>query len=224
MISDLKQRASRILNALEKAYPDAHCELIHSTPLELAISCILSAQCTDVRVNQVTPALFAQYKTAAEWAAIPQAVLEEAIHSTGFYRNKAKNILGLCRTVEEKFGGELPAEMESLLTLPGVGRKTANVILVSAFGKPGIVVDTHMIRLSNRLGFATGSDAVKIEFALQEIIPRKKWGHFSHAIVFHGRRCCTARKPDCAQCPVNRWCPSRFFQGGGHSRGDAAKR
>ncbi len=205
----LTTRAGKILRALRRTYPQARCELIYENPLQLAIACILSAQCTDKRVNQVTPALFARYRTAADWAAIPPPVLEEAIHSTGFYRNKAKNIIGFCQQLVEHFDGHVPNDFDALVKLPGIGRKTANVIMVSAFDTPGIVVDTHMIRLSNRLGLTRQRDPVKIEFELREILPRPHWGHFSHAIVFHGRRCCTARKPDCARCEVRRWCPSK---------------
>lgn len=207
-LTALKRRAGKILRTLKKTYPDAHCELDFTTPLELAIGCILSAQCTDVRVNKVTPALFSKYKKAADWAAIPPAVLEREIHSTGFFRNKTKSILGLCKALDERFGGEVPNDFDTLVKLPGIGRKTANVIMVSAFGKPGIVVDTHMKRLANRMGFTTEQHPDKIELDLQKIIPRKEWGAFSHAMVFHGRRCCYARKPNCVSCPINAWCPS----------------
>ena len=208
-LSKRKARGGSVLRALRRAYPDAHCELTHTNPLELTIGCILSAQCTDKRVNQVTPALFAKYRTAADWAAAKPAELEAEIHSTGFFRNKARNIIALGQQLVERFGGEVPNDFDALVTLPGIGRKTANVIMVSAFGQPGIVVDTHMIRLANRLGFTRQRDPVKIEFELQPILPRPQWGHFSHAIVFHGRRCCTARKPQCADCCVRRWCPTR---------------
>lgn len=207
--SDLTKRASKVLRALRKEYPDARCELDFTTPLELAIGCILSAQCTDVRVNAVTPALFAKYKTPDDWLQIPPSELEQMIHSTGFFRNKTKSILGLCRELNKRHSGAIPEDFEALVKLPGIGRKTANVIMVSAFGKPGIVVDTHMKRLANRLGFTTQQDPDKIEFDLREIVPRKNWGAFSHAIVFHGRRCCTARKPACHRCVVREWCPSR---------------
>jgi len=202
------QRAGKILRALKNTYPDAHCELYFRNPLELTIGCILSAQCTDKRVNMVTPALFDKYPTAADWAAIPPDVLERDIHSTGFFRNKSKNIRALCRILAQEYNGQIPEDFDTLVQLPGIGRKTANVIMVSAFNRPGIVVDTHMIRLSNRMGLTTNKDPVKIEFDLQKIIPEKDWGHFSHAMVFHGRRLCYARKPDCAHCPVAPWCPS----------------
>ncbi len=204
----LIKRAAQILRLLKKTYPDAHCELDFTTPLELAIGCILSAQCTDKRVNMVTPKLFSKYKTAAEWARIPPAVLEEEIHSTGFFRNKTKSIIGLCKALEDHYEGQVPDDFDALVRLPGIGRKTANVIMVSAFGKPGIVVDTHMKRLANRMGFTKEQHPDKIEFDLQRIIPRREWGPFSHAMVFHGRRCCTARKPDCARCPIRTLCPS----------------
>ena len=204
-----KQRAAHILRALKRTYPDAECELDFTTPLELAIGCILSAQCTDKRVNMVTPALFAKYRTAADWAAVDPAVLEQEIHSTGFYRNKTKSIIGLCRALDDHFGGEVPADFDALVALPGIGRKTANVIMVSAFGRPGIVVDTHMKRLANRIGFTTEQNPDKIEFALQPLIPKRQWGIFSHVMVFHGRRCCTAHNPACGRCPVREWCPSR---------------
>ncbi len=204
-----KERAAKVLKVLKKTYPDARCELDFSNPLELVIGCILSAQCTDKRVNSVTPALFAKYRTAADWAAAPQAVLEQELHSTGFFRSKAKNIRALCRLLDEQYGGQVPDDFDALVKLPGIGRKTANVLMVSAFGKPGIVVDTHMKRLANRLGFTREQNPDKIEKELQKIIPRKEWGAFSHAMVFHGRRCCYARKPACSQCPVREWCPSR---------------
>lgn len=204
----MKKRAAQILEALKREYPDAHCELDHTNPLELTIGCILSAQCTDKRVNQVTPALFKKYKTASDWAETPPETLEQEIHSTGFFRNKAKNIIALCRILADQYKGEVPEDFDVLVTLPGIGRKTANVIMVTAFNKPGIVVDTHMIRLAQRMGFTTEDNPTKIEFDLQKIIPKSEWGIFSHCMVFHGRRCCTARNPDCARCPVRQWCPS----------------
>lgn len=207
--TDLRKRAANVLRALQKEYPDAHCELHFTTPLELAIGCILSAQCTDVRVNQVTPPLFARYQTPADWLQISQTELEQMIHSTGFFRNKAKSILGLCAALEKDHDSQLPANLDLLIQLPGIGRKTANVIMVSAFGQPGIVVDTHMKRLANRLGFTTRQDPDRIEFDLRELIPMSHWGAFSHAIVFHGRRCCFARNPHCSRCVVRQWCPSR---------------
>lgn len=206
---ELKQRAAKVLRRLKKEYPDARCELDFTNPLELLVGCILSAQCTDKRVNMVTPGLFAKYKTAADWAATPQAALEAEIRSTGFYRNKAKNIRAMCQVLEEKHKGRVPEDFDALVALPGIGRKTANVLMVSAFGQPGIVVDTHMKRLANRLGFTREQNPDKIEYELQGIVPRRAWGAFSHAIVFHGRRCCFARKPACDRCGVRNWCPSR---------------
>ncbi len=204
----LTQRARKIFNALKKEYPNAHCELDFRTPLQLAIAAILSAQCTDKRVNMVTPALFKKYRTARDWAETPQAVLENEILSTGFYRNKAKNIRALCRELVDQHDGRIPADFDALLALPGFGRKTANVIMVTAFDKPGIVVDTHAMRVSRRLKFTRHTNPVKIEFDLQKIFPEKHWGRLSHLMVFHGRYCCTARKPACTRCPVRRLCPS----------------
>lgn len=204
----LKRRAVEILDRLRREYPDADCELVFSNPLELVIAAILSAQCTDERVNRVTPALFRKYRTAADWARVSQARLEQEIRSTGFYRNKAKNIRALGAVLAEKYGGRLPEDLETLVTLPGIGRKTANLLLVSAFGKPGIIVDTHFKRLSARLGFTDHQDPDKIELDLKAIVPEKDWGAWSHALVFHGRRCCYARKPECFRCPIRDLCPS----------------
>ena len=202
-------RAKAILRRLRKTYPDAKCELDWSTPLELAVATILSAQCTDKRVNLVTPALFAKYRRARDWAATPQETLEREIHSAGFFRNKAKNIRALMARLDADFGGELPGDFDVLVSLPGIGRKTANLLVATVFGQPGLVVDTHFIRLSNRLGFVKNEeDATKIERALQLIVPRQDWTDWSHAMVFHGRRCCFARKPNCEACPVNAWCPA----------------
>lgn len=204
----LKQRAVEILKLLRKEYPHAGCELNWKTPLELAVAAILSAQCTDKRVNLVTPSLFAKYRTAADWATTPQETLEEEIRSTGFFRNKAKNIRGLGQALVERFGGELPQDMETLVGLPGIGRKTANLLRATAFGLPGVVVDTHCTRLSNRLGFADTEDPVKIEFLLRELVPECDWTDWSHLMVFHGRYCCFARKPECARCPIAKLCPA----------------
>ena len=204
-----RARATEILRRLRRRYPDAKCELNWSTPLELAVATILSAQCTDKRVNLVTPALFKKYRTARDWARTPRETLEREFHSTGFFRNKAKNVRALMARLDAEFGGELPGDFDVLVSLPGIGRKTANLLVATVFGKPGLVVDTHFIRLSNRLGFVKGeTDAVKIERALQKIVPEKDWTDWSHAMVFHGRRCCFARKPDCADCPVADLCPS----------------
>ena len=202
-------RARAILRQLRKTYPDAKCELDWSTPLELAVATILSAQCTDKRVNLTTPPLFRKYRTARDWAAAPQATLEQEFHSTGFFRNKAKNVRALLARLDAEFGGELPGDFDTLVSLPGIGRKTANLLVATVFGKPGLVVDTHFIRLSNRLGFVKHeTDAVKIERALQNVVPEKDWTDWSHAMVFHGRRCCFARKPECARCPVRELCPA----------------
>ena len=204
-----QNRAQAILRSLKKEYPDAKCELDWSTPLELAVATILSAQCTDKRVNLVTPALFRKYRTAQDWAATPQETLEKEFHSTGFFRNKAKNVRALMARIDADFGGELPGDFDVLVSLPGIGRKTANLLVATVFGRPGLVVDTHFIRLSNRLGFVKNeTDATKIERALQRIVPEKNWTDWSHAMVFHGRRRCFARKPDCADCPLADLCPS----------------
>lgn len=203
-----KKRATKILARLRKAYPDAGCELNISNPLELAVATILSAQCTDKRVNMVTPALFKKYRSAADWARTPQATLEKEIRSTGFFRNKAKNIRGLCKVLVEKYDGRIPDQLDVLITLPGIGRKTANLIIATAYGQPGIIVDTHFRRLSQRLGFTRNDNPDKIEFELKAIVPEKDWTDWSHCMVFHGRRCCFARKPNCPSCPVANFCPS----------------
>ena len=207
-LAQKQRRARTILRKLRQTYPDAKCELDWSTPIELTVATILSAQCTDRRVNMVTPALFKKYRTARDWAATPAATLEEEIRSTGFFRNKTKNIRALMARLDQEFGGQLPDDFETLVKLPGIGRKTANMLVATVFGKPGLVVDTHFIRLSNRLGFVKNeTDAVKIEYALQKIVPEKEWAPWSHVMVFHGRRCCYARKPDCPQCPIAALCP-----------------
>ena len=204
-----QDRAQAILRRLKKEYPDAKCELDWSTPLELAVATILSAQCTDKRVNLVTPALFRKYRTAQDWAATPQETLEKEFHSTGFFRNKAKNVRALMARLDAEFGGELPGDFDVLVSLPGIGRKTANLLVATVFGRPGLVVDTHFIRLSNRLGFVKNeTDATKIERALQQIVPQKDWTAWSHSMVWHGRRRCFARKPDCANCPLADLCPA----------------
>lgn len=204
----LRKRAAKVLQSLRAAYPDAGCELIFSNPLELAVAAILSAQCTDKRVNRVTPALFRKYRTAADWAKTPQDVLENEIRSTGFFRNKAKNIRALGAELEKNHGGRIPDDLDVLITLPGIGRKTANLLIATAYGRPGIIVDTHFKRLSNRLGFTTHDNPDKIEFDLKALLPEKDWSDFSHCMVFHGRRCCFARKPNCPGCPVKDLCPS----------------
>ena len=204
----LRKRAAKVLQGLRAAYPDAGCELVFSNPLELAVAAILSAQCTDKRVNLVTPALFRKYRTAADWARTPQDVLENEIRSTGFFRNKAKNIRALCAELEKNHGGRIPDDLDVLITLPGIGRKTANLLIATAYGKPGIIVDTHFRRLSQRLGLTKNDDPDKIEFDLKALLPEKDWSDFSHCMVFHGRRCCFARKPNCPGCPVKDLCPS----------------
>ena len=190
------------------AYPNAHCELNFSNPLELLVATILSAQCTDVRVNKVTPALFAKYPTAADYASANRTELEGLIASTGFFRNKAANIMGMAQAVVHNFGGQIPNRLEDLITLPGVGRKTANVVLGNAFGVPGITVDTHMGRLARRFGWTTHEDPVKVEFDIMNLIPKQEWTLLSHRVIFHGRRICFARKPACGVCPIQKLCPS----------------
>jgi len=208
-LTSKQARAQTILSRLQKEYPDAGCELNWKTPLELTVATILSAQCTDRRVNRVTPALFKKYKAAKDWAWTPQKTLEDEIHSTGFFRNKAKNIRALMTRLDDDFGGELPSDFDVLVSLPGIGRKTANLLVATLFDQPGLVVDTHFIRLSNQLGFVKNEkDAVKIERVLQKIIPQKDWTDWSHVMVFHGRRCCIARRPECGRCVVRKQCPS----------------
>jgi endonuclease-3 len=205
----VRERVAQLVKVLPQVYPDAHCELDFKRPLELFIATILSAQCTDKRVNMVTPALFKKYRTASDYANAPQSELENAIKSTGFFRNKAKSIRAATLTIAEKHHGKVPDTMEQLRELPGVGRKTANVILGNAFGKnEGIVVDTHVMRLSQRLGLTQQKDANKIERDLMKLVPRKHWTDWSHWLIWHGRRRCFARKPDCSQCEIFRLCPS----------------
>ncbi|HZR77723.1 MAG TPA: endonuclease III [Chthoniobacterales bacterium] len=192
-----------------KVYPDAHTELNFKTPLELLVATILSAQCTDKRVNMVTPALFRKYRRAKDYAASPAGELESEIKSTGFFNSKAKSIRGATSTIAEKFDGEVPSSMEKLRELPGVGRKTANVVLGNAFGiNEGVVVDTHVIRLSQRLGLTKQKDPEKIEQELIKLVPQKYWAIWSHWLIWHGRRRCYARKPDCPRCEVFKLCPS----------------
>ena len=203
------ERADSLVRAFPKVYPDAHCELDFKTPLQLLIATILSAQCTDKRVNMVTPALFARYRSAADFAAAPPAQLEKAIQSTGFFRNKATSIRGATAAIAKDHGGKVPQTMAELRTLPGVGRKTANVVLGNAFQiDEGIVVDTHVIRLSERLGLTNNSDPEKIETDLMKLVPRKHWTDWSHWLIWHGRRRCFARRPDCRHCEVFQLCPS----------------
>ena len=210
-IEEAKKRVGKIFPLLRKEYPDAHCELDHSNALELLVGTILSAQCTDVRVNIVTKDLFKKYKCAADYANAKQTELEEDIRTTGFYRNKAKNIIGCCGQLVERHNGEVPGTMEELTALSGVGRKSANVLLGNAFDVPGMVCDTHVIRLSRRLQLSENSDPVKLELDLQQIVPKKRgggWTMFSHLIVWHGRYRCKARKPDCDGCVIAKHCPA----------------
>ena len=193
---------------LAEAYPDARCELDFSTPLELLVATVLSAQCTDVRVNQVTPELFARFPDAAAYAEANPEEIEEIIRPTGFFRAKTKSIQGLARILTEKHGGQVPGRIEDLVVLPGVGRKTANVVLGNAFGVPGITVDTHLGRLARRLGWTTETDPVKVEHAVGELLERSEWTMASHRLVIHGRRVCHARRPACGACPVADLCPS----------------
>ena len=202
-------RLRKIIAGLRRAYPDAHCELHHSSPLELLIATILSAQCTDKQVNLVTADLFRKYRTAGDYANAPAAELEQAIQRLGFFRNKARNLQACCRALLERHGGEVPRSMAELVELGGVGRKTANVVLGNAFGlNEGVVVDTHVTRLSRRLGLTRHSQPEKIEPDLMTLVPRDQWTLFSHWLIWHGRRRCAARKPDCAGCEIRGLCPS----------------
>jgi endonuclease-3 len=202
------RRARRISRELARAYPDAHCELDFSNPLELLVATILSAQTTDVRVNMVTPVLFAKYRTAADYAGADRAEMETIVASTGFFRQKTASVMGMAQALCERYGGEVPNKLEELITLPGVGRKTANVVLGNAFDIPGITVDTHFGRLSRRFGWTTETDPVKVEHEVGALIPKKDWTLLSHRMIWHGRRRCFARKPACGACPVAEWCPS----------------
>lgn len=217
----LTRRARRINRELAGTYPDAHTELDFTTPLELAVATVLSAQTTDKRVNEVTPELFRRYRTAADYAAADRGEMEQVIKSTGFFRNKTTSLIKLGQALVERFDGELPRTMDELVTLPGFGRKTANVVLGNAFGVPGLTVDTHFGRLVRRWRFTAETDPVKVEFALAELIPRSEWTEFSHRTIWHGRRMCHARKPACGVCPIARWCPSF---GEGPTDADAARK
>jgi endonuclease III len=208
-----KQRALKIAKRLKAEYPDARCSLNFSTPLELLIATILSAQCTDERVNIVTADLFRKYRRAVDYYEVAPAELEQDIRSTGFFRNKAKSIQGACRLIEEKYEGRVPENLEELLALPGVARKTANVVLGNAFGiTSGIVVDTHVARLSERLAFSVEKQPEKIERDLMELIPHSHWIIFSHLLIAHGRKICKARAPLCAECVVEKFCPSSLLK------------
>jgi len=209
--AEMKKRTAAITRALKKEYPDARTELNFSNPLELLVATILSAQCTDKRVNMVTAELFGRYRTAADYAAAPQERFEQEIRSTGFFRNKAKSIRAAAAVICEKYAGKVPDRMDDLLSLPGVARKTANVVLGNAFGKKeGIVVDTHIIRLAGRLKLTRHEDnqGDRIEKDLMQLVPRADWTLFPHLLIFHGRRVCTARKPNCAGCAISKLCPS----------------
>ncbi len=203
---DLKKRVKEIIKILSKEIPDSRIALRFSNPLELLIATILSAQCTDVKVNQVTVDLFKKYHSVKDYAESNLVKLEEEIRPTGFYRNKAKSIQKCCQELVKRFGGEIPKTLQELVTLPGVGRKTANVILGNIFDIPGIVVDTHVQRVSQRIGLTKNNDPVKIEFDLMEIIPKEEWTHFSNLLVWHGRKTCVARKPLCGTCSIRKWC------------------
>jgi endonuclease-3 len=201
-----QKRVKEIIDILSKVIPDATIALKFSNALELLIATILSAQCTDTKVNEVTKDLFKKYRTTEAYAKTDLARLEEEIRPTGFYRNKAKSIQKCCQELVTRFGGKVPKTLEELVILPGVGRKTANVILGNTFGIPGIVVDTHVQRVSQRIGLTKNTDPVKIEFDLMEIVPKEEWTHFSNLLIWHGRRTCTARKPLCPQCPIRKLC------------------
>lgn len=204
-----RARVRTIIRRLRREFPDANCALDHGSPLELLVATILSAQCTDVRVNLVTPALFAKYRTAQDYAVADPQVFEKEIQSTGFFRNKTKSIIGMAQALLERHGGRVPETMEQLVALPGVGRKTANVVLGNAFNKnEGVVVDTHVQRLSGLLKLTSQKTPEKIEQDLMTLVPRNDWTIFSHLLILHGRRTCIARRPRCEVCTINRWCPS----------------
>ena len=207
--SELPRHARTILRDLKKDYPVAICELTHESPFQLLAATILSAQCTDARVNMVTPHLFAAYPTAAAMAVANISHVEQLVRSTGFYASKAKNLIGMANGVMTRFNGEVPTKIEDLVTLPGVGRKTANVLRSVAFDLPGLPVDTHVLRLSKRLGLTRDVDPVKVESQLNALLPPKEWGEFSLRMILHGRRICDARKPKCAECRLAKVCPSR---------------
>ncbi len=211
---ELRKKAASIQRRLTKMYPDAHCELNFRNPLELLVATILSAQCTDARVNEVTKVLFKQYKRPQDYLSRSEADLEAIIRSTGFFRQKAKSIRGAMRRIVDEHDGVVPDSMDALVKLPGVGRKTANVVLGNAYDLPGLPVDTHVTRVCNRLGLTKHLDAVKIEMDLNELLPPKEWCLFSHNVIFHGRRTCKARRPLCEQCPLTDVCI--FFQQGKH--------
>ena len=205
--------ADKIRKILQKIYPKVKTQLFHQNPFELLVATILSAQCTDKQVNQVTPVLFKRFKTPAEFARAPLSAIEQLIRPTGFFHNKAKNIKNCAKAIQEKHNGEVPQTLEELIKLPGVGRKTANVVLGAAFGVPGVVVDTHVARISQRLGLTANKDAIKIEFDLMKILPRRAWNDFSLQLIFFGREICLARKPRCPVCPLKKLCQWPFKSG-----------
>ncbi len=209
-LSAKKQRVLDIISVFEQVYDDADCTLEYQNPLELLIATQLAAQCTDARVNLVTPHLFAKYPDVYAFAYADELELQEDIRSTGFFRNKAKNIIGCCQMLIADFDAKVPRTMEELLKLPGVGRKTANLVLGDCFGIPGIVVDTHATRLSNRMGLSTNKDPYKIELDLQKVVPQEHWASFCHQLVYHGRAFCQARSPKCDTCPIHHLCPKKI--------------
>jgi len=211
-VEQKKKRILKIFRRLDKTYPGAHCALDHSNPLELLVATILSAQCTDKRVNLVTPALFARFKTAVDYAAARPGEIEALIRSTGFYQSKARHIREAARDIAEKHGGKVPKSLDQLVQLRGVGRKTANVVLGNAFGIPGMPVDTHMIRINGLLKLTKSKDPVEIEKNLTALLAPEYWTNYSHLIITHGRQRCVARRPDCAHCEIDDLCPSRKIQ------------
>jgi endonuclease-3 len=212
-IPEEKKRTLKIIRLLRKEYPDAHCSLNHSNPLELLIATILSAQCTDERVNIVTADLFRKYRSAEDYATAQRSELEADIRSTGFFRSKAKSLQGTCTIINEQYEGRVPRKVEQLLALPGVARKTANVVLGNAFGiASGVVVDTHVSRLSQRLGLTSNQQPEKIERDLMDLVPKKDWIDFSHLLIYHGRKICKARAPKCGECVLEQLCPSSLLK------------
>lgn len=208
LVADRKRQAGKVLRRLKADFPRAECALKYDSPLQLLVATILSAQCTDERVNMVTPALFEKFPAAEDFARARIATLEKAIQSTGFFRNKAKNIKACCQQLVDQYEGQVPDDLDALVALPGIGRKTANVVLGTAYGKAtGVVVDTHVGRLSRRLGLTDQTDAVKVERELMELLPRKEWVGFSHRMIYHGRQVCNARRPHCDQCSMLKFCP-----------------
>jgi len=206
-IPPTRAEVGKILELLAKTYPQARCELSFSTPLELLVATILSAQCTDARVNQVTPHLFKKYRSAKAYAGADPEVFEQEIRATGFFRSKAKNIIACCQKLARDFGGQVPRTMEELVTLPGVGRKTANILLYNAYGIPGFAVDTHVSRVTGRLGLVDTEDPDRIEEAICRVLPREMWGQATHLFIFHGRRTCHAKQPRCPECTLRSLCP-----------------